>query len=55
MVEVEHATKPLTPLHSTTMAVNNCSGAADQSIADSLVIPFAMVVRHIFRQRALKR
>lgn len=54
VVEVKHATQPLTPLDSSTMAVNDGSATIDQLIADSLVISFTMIVRHVLRQRALK-
>jgi hypothetical protein len=37
------------------MAVNDCSGTMDHLIPDSLVIPFAMIVRHVLRQCALER
>lgn len=44
MVEVEHATQPLAPLHSTTMAVN-CSRAMDQLIPTEHVLPHPTTIR----------
>jgi hypothetical protein len=54
VVEVEHATQPLTPLDSITMETNDGSGTIDQLIADSLMISFPMIVRHVLRHCALK-
>lgn len=54
MVEVEHAIEPSATLHSTTNAVYDRAGAMYQSIAQSLMISFAMIVRRVLGKRMLK-
>ena len=54
MVEVEHSTESLAALYPT-ISIGSAIGALQQAILQPLMITLFMVVRHVLRQRALKR